>query len=210
MDYSIDIPRLVAGSFIARAEHYAALPSTQDRAHEEAANPFAALPLLVVADRQTAGRGRNGNSWWTGAGNLALSLLFDPAKFGCPRRAVPSTSLAVSMAIIDAIASRTAGHRVGLHWPNDVFADGRKLAGVLVDVLPDSRHILGIGLNTNSRAAVAPAELQPRLTTLLDLTGQRQDHTELVLALLRCLADSLRQLGADADSLGARFNELCL
>jgi BirA family biotin operon repressor/biotin-[acetyl-CoA-carboxylase] ligase len=210
MQPELNVARIPSDSFVARVEHYAALPSTQMRAREAAANPFETLPLMVVADEQTAGRGREGNSWWTGVGNLAFSLLIDPAEFGCPRRAVPSMSLAISVAIIDAIAPRAAEHRIGLRWPNDVFAAGKKLAGVLVEVLPDGRHILGVGLNTNSRATTAPAELQAILTTLLDLTGQRQDHTDLLLALLSRLDDCLRQLGADPNVIGARFNELCL
>jgi BirA family transcriptional regulator, biotin operon repressor / biotin---[acetyl-CoA-carboxylase] ligase len=210
MQSELSVSRILAASFVARVEHYAALPSTQDRAREAAANPFETLPLLILADEQTAGRGREGNSWWTGVGNLAFSLLFDPMAFGCPRRAVPSMSLAVSVAIIEAIAPRAAGHRIGLHWPNDVFAAERKLAGVLVEVLPDGRHILGVGLNTNGRAADAPAELQPRLTTLLDLAGSPQDHTELLLKLLTRLDDCLRQLGTDPDSLGTRYNDHCL
>jgi BirA family transcriptional regulator, biotin operon repressor / biotin---[acetyl-CoA-carboxylase] ligase len=210
MQSELNVARILADSFVARVEHYAALPSTQMRAREAAANPFETLPLLVLADEQTAGRGREGNSWWTGLGNLAFSLLIDPSEFGCPRRAVPSMSLAVSVAIIEAILPWTAGHRVGLHWPNDVFAAGKKLAGVLVEVLPDGRHILGVGLNTNSRVATAPADLQAILTTLLDLTGQRQEHTDLLLALLSHLDACLRQLGADPDVIGARFNELCL
>ncbi|HEV2969078.1 MAG TPA: biotin--[acetyl-CoA-carboxylase] ligase [Pirellulales bacterium] len=210
MKSQLDISRLLAGSFVGRVEHYAVLPSTQDRAREAASNPFETLPLLVIADEQSAGRGRGDNAWWTGAGNLALSLLFDPAQFGCPRRAVPSLSLAVSVAIVDAVAPRIAGHRIGLHWPNDVVADGRKLAGVLVEILPDGRHILGVGLNTNSHAADAPAELQSRLTTLLDLTSKRQDHTEVILDILNHLDVCLRLLGADGDSLGVRYNDLCL
>src|SRR5260370_22844132 len=142
MQPELNVARILADSFVARVEHYAALPSTQMRAREAAANPFETLPLLVVADEQTAGRGREGNSWWTGAGNLAFSLLMDPAEFGCPRRAVPSMSLAISVAIIDAIAPRAAGHRFGLHWPNDVFAAGEKLAGGLLPVGPPRRGLL--------------------------------------------------------------------
>ncbi len=62
MNQSFDIKRLLAGGFAGRVEHYAALPSTQDRAREAAANPFETLPLLVIADAQTAGRGREGNT----------------------------------------------------------------------------------------------------------------------------------------------------
>ncbi|HEY2147802.1 MAG TPA: biotin--[acetyl-CoA-carboxylase] ligase [Pirellulales bacterium] len=210
MPSDLDISRILAETFVARVEHYAALPSTQERAREAAANPFETLRLLVVADQQTAGRGREGNSWWTGEGNLALSMLFDPADFACPRRAVPAMSLAVSTAIIDSIAPRIDKHRIGLHWPNDVFVAGKKLAGVLVEVMPDGRHIVGIGLNLNSRSADAPPELQSRLATLRDLTGVVHPRTEIIVRLLNELAGRLRQLGAEPDSLGLRFNDLCL
>jgi BirA family biotin operon repressor/biotin-[acetyl-CoA-carboxylase] ligase len=238
MHCNFDPARILAAGFVARVEHYALLASTQQRAREAAVNPFEPLPLLVVADRQTSGRGRGQNSWWTGEGNLALSLLFDPAQLGCPR-GLPSMSLAASVAIVDAVKpllelgagsqgsvvgrgtgggtprSPTPDPRlltpgVGLHWPNDVFAAGRKLGGVLVEALPDGLHILGIGLNTNSLVADAPNNLQPHLTTLRDLTGQPHDHTELTLALLDRLVSCLRTLGSDAESLGRRFDELCL
>ena len=210
MPSDLDISRILAETFVARVEHYAALPSTQERARDAAANPFETLPLLVVADQQTAGRGREGNSWWTGEGNLALSILFDPADFACPRRAVPAMSLAVSVAIIDAIAPRIEKHRIGLHWPNDVFVAGRKLAGVLVEVMPDGRHIVGIGLNLNSRSAEAPPELHSRLATLRDLTGVVHPRAEIIVRLLDELAGCLRQLGAEPESLGLQFNDLCL
>lgn len=210
MDTSFDTPRILAGSFVRRVEHFAAMPSTQDRAREAATNPFETLPLLVLADQQLSGRGRDGNTWWTGDGNLAFSLLFDPETFGCPRRAVPAMSLAASVAIVDAVAPRAAGRRVGLHWPNDVFVEGRKLAGVLVEVMPDGRHILGVGLNLNSRAADAPSELQHRLTTLRDISGRTHIATDVLLDILQMMGQCFADLGADAATLGRRFDELCL
>ena len=114
-------------------------------------------------------------------------------------------SLAASVAIIDAIIAMWNGFpkpsssnpRSGLHWPNDVFVAGRKLGGVLVEMLPDGLHILGIGLNTNGRVSDAPREIQSRLTTLRDLTGQPHDHTDLTLAVLDRLVNCLRKLGSD-------------
>jgi BirA family biotin operon repressor/biotin-[acetyl-CoA-carboxylase] ligase len=168
------------------------------------------LPLLIVADQQTAGRGRLGNAWWTGSGSLAFSLLFDPAAFDCPRRPAPRLALAVGAAIVDAAAPRTPGHCVGLHWPNDVYVGEEKLAGVLVEVLPDGRHILGIGLNSNNSTADAPPELCRQIATLRDLTGHIHDPTQLLFDLLECLAVRLRQLGADDPALGESFDALCL
>jgi len=217
----IDVPRLTSASFLAAVEHHAELGSTQDRARQLAADAAAKLPLLIVADRQTAGRGREGNSWWTGVGGLAFSLLFDPQAFGCPRRPAPRLSLAVGVALIAAPAPRLVSlaspksripspEPLGLHWPNDVFIAERKLAGILVEVLPDGRHIIGVGLNTNNRAADARPGLRSQVATLLDLTGRPHDHTDVLIDLLAALETRLRQLGADDPLLGAAFDDLCL
>jgi BirA family biotin operon repressor/biotin-[acetyl-CoA-carboxylase] ligase len=205
----IDISRLLAESFVAHAEHHEALDSTQLRARALAAAGVK-LPALVVADRQTAGRGRGNNRWWTGEGALAFSLLIDPAAYGLARQAAPRLSLAAGVAVVDALAGRLDGHTMGLHWPNDVYADGRKLAGVLVEVLPDGRHIIGVGLNSNNRAGDAPEALRDGIATLLDLTGMHHDETELLLALLENLDAALAQLGQPLERLGERFDLLCL
>jgi BirA family biotin operon repressor/biotin-[acetyl-CoA-carboxylase] ligase len=205
-----DAARLKSAGSVARVEHYDELSSTQDRARERAADPNCPTPLLIVADRQTAGRGRQGNSWWTGDGSLAFSLLFDPETFGCPRRPEPRLALAVGVAIIDAIGRCIPAARVGFHWPNDVFVGEKKLAGILVEVLPDGRHILGVGVNSNNSAADAPSQLRDQVATLFDLTGTPHDQTQLLVDLLDCLALRLRQLGSGDLALGLSFDSLCL
>lgn len=209
----IDPRRLLAETFLAHAEHHETIGSTQTRARELAAEIPAGdgrLPALVTADRQTAGRGRGSNRWWTGEGSLAFSLLIDPQSFGFPPRAVPRLSLAAGVAVVDAVAPRLDGHPLGLHWPNDVYVGRGKLAGVLVEVLPDGRHIVGVGLNSNNSARQAPPELQASIATLLDLSGRAHDHTELLLALLENLEAALLQLGQPHETLGERFDLLCL
>jgi len=205
----IDTRWIVERTFVAHVEHYPVLESTQTRARE-LAEANAASPALVVADRQTAGRGRADNRWWTGEGSLAFSLLIDPEQFGFPPRAVPRLSLAVGVAIVDAVAPRLAGHPLGLHWPNDVYVGSRKLAGILVEVLPDGQHIIGVGLNSNNRASDAPTALAETLTTLLDLTGQPHDHTDLLLSTMENIEAALRQLAEPLETLGQRFDLLCL
>ena len=138
---------------------------------------------LVLADRQTAGRGRGANRWWTGAGSLAFSLLLHPAARGIRRENFPLISLTAALAIIDAARPLASADELGLHWPNDVFAQGRKLAGVLVEALTDGWHVLGVGLNVNNRAIDAPDELREKTISLADLTGRDQSRTDALLAL---------------------------
>lgn len=206
----IDPAQLTADTWLDAVEHHHELGSTQDRARAAAAESPVERSLLVVADRQAAGRGRGTNSWWTGEGSLAFSMLFDPARFDLSRRPLPQVSLVCGVALIDAISPAAPGQLLGLHWPNDVYAAGRKLAGILVDVLPDGRHIVGVGVNTNNRLADAPEELRDSVATLHWLTGRLVDHSELLAAFLEHFATSLRMLAQAPEQIGIRFDELCL
>jgi len=206
----LDMEQLSKANSLASVEYHVRLPSTQDRAHEIAAQQGAALPRLILADAQTSGRGRGANRWWTGAGSLAFSLLFDPAGWNLPRGVSPQRSLAAALAVIDTVAPHLMNHVVGLHWPNDVFAGSRKLAGILIDVLPDGRHILGIGLNVNNSLADAPSDVRARASSLLDLTGVKHDRTGLLLMLLAQLEVRFRELALSPDQIGREFHQRCL
>jgi BirA family biotin operon repressor/biotin-[acetyl-CoA-carboxylase] ligase len=195
---------------LARVEHHPTLTSTNDHARELAAQSPAELPLLVVADEQTAGRGRGANRWWTGPGSLACSLLFDPAARGIERRYHSMIALAAAVAIVDATSPLVDARPIGVHWPNDVFVSDRKLAGILVEALPDGRHILGIGCNVNNSLAAAPAELQAIATSLADLTGRTQHRTAFLLGVLERLHANLDLLASSPASLGERADQLCL
>lgn len=205
----IDIEHLLATSFLQHAEHHPTIDSTQSRARMLAELPEIGLPALVVADSQTAGRGRGSNRWWTGQGSLAFSLLIDPIAFGLPRQAMPVLSLAIGVAVIDAVAPRLVDHPLGLHWPNDVFVGAGKLAGILVEVLPDGRQIIGIGLNSNNSVADSPEVLRRSVATLRDLTGCEHDHTELLLTLMENLEAALMHIARTDEQIGQRFDLLC-
>ena len=207
--------------FVASAERHESIGSTNDRARQCAAEGHP-LPRLIVADRQTAGRGRGANRWWTGSGSLAMSLLLPPEAIVQTPGQSSLVSLATGVAVIEAIAAdlpddflNTAAQadrpaRLGLHWPNDVMLDGRKLAGILVERLPTGHHVVGIGVNTNNTAADAPPELRDRIATLRDATGATHDHDNLLAALLRRFEAQLNQLRADGQEVARHANELCL
>ncbi len=207
---TLDIDRILRETFVARAECHPTLGSTNDRAAECAAQNTGALPLLVTADRQTAGRGRAANRWWTGPGALAFSLLVDGQMVGAESGRPPLVALAAGVAVVDAVAPLLPEHPLGIHWPNDVMAANRKLAGILVEVLPDRRHVVGIGLNTNNSLADAPAELHGTAATLRDLAQRTCDQTETLIDLLKRLEREFLRLRREPEAVAARADAMCL
>lgn len=104
----------------------------------------------LAARAQTAGRGRRGHKWDSTAGNLLLSIVLrprvDPAKY--------SGLAAVSgLAVLEALEKQGLANEIGLKWPNDLVARGRKLGGILVEAARDNNGmpfaVCGIGINVN-------------------------------------------------------------
>lgn len=207
----VDVQRILRETFVARAESHRTVASTNDLAAGYADAASEELPWLVIAESQTAGRGRGGNRWWTGPGSLAFSLLLEAATpGGGPSGGSPLVALAAAVAVAETVAPLVPSQPVGIHWPNDVLAAGRKLAGVLVDVLPNRRQVVGIGVNTNCSLRQAPAELRHTATTLLELTGREHDHTGFLATLLGELHTGLDWLAREPQRIGVRADQLCV
>lgn len=206
---ALDRHRLVDETFLSRVEHHSVLASTNDLARRRAAQSDVELPLAIVADRQTAGRGRGSHRWWTGRGSLAMSLVLEADRSGREQAVHPLLGLAAAVAVVRACEPLVPGRTLGLHWPNDVVIEGRKLSGILVEVPGSRRPIVGIGLNTNNRMADAPEALRSVATTLRDLTDRQHDHTELLIALFRHLDLLLQQLAKSPEQVAAEADDLC-
>jgi BirA family transcriptional regulator, biotin operon repressor / biotin---[acetyl-CoA-carboxylase] ligase len=130
---------------------------------------------LVVADHQTAGRGRLGRSWEEPAGTaLLFSLLLKPP----PERDVPPISLVAGIAVADTI-ERALGLSVQIKWPNDVMLRRRKVAGCLAEAR-DEAVVLGIGVNVNQTSE----QLPPNAGSLRSLTGREWDREAILPGLL--------------------------
>jgi BirA family transcriptional regulator, biotin operon repressor / biotin---[acetyl-CoA-carboxylase] ligase len=138
---------------------------------------------LVVADEQTAGRGRLGRSWHAppGTGILA-SLLLRPA---IETTRLPELTGVAGRAVADAIAEITQLAPV-LKFPNDVLVDGRKVAGILAEA-SEGRVVLGMGINVNQSEAELPRETVTPPTSLRLATGRPQRRAELLAAILVAL-----------------------
>ena len=166
--------------------HLAGTSSTNDYAREQAAALWAAAGacgiVAVQADAQTAGRGQRGNVWQSAAGeNLLVSLMVRPTF-------LPVTShFALSQAIALAVRSAMSyiGVQVELKWPNDIYVDGKKLAGILVELFYSGpgieSAIIGVGLNVN-QTAFEPMDKVP--VSLKMLQGTTFSVNEVLGALL--------------------------
>lgn len=202
--------RLRAPAFISRIEYAQSLDSTNDAARRLAGEVPQGIGMLVVAEEQTAGRGRGANKWWTGVGSLAFSVLFDPARYGIEMRYAGMVPLAAALAIVDVVTRRLGSPSVGIHWPNDVFIGRKKLAGILVEGLADGRQIVGIGLNVNNSVAAAPPELSQIAASLCDELGSPVDRTDFLSELLEAIDVYFTALGTERERVAAEADEVCL
>ena len=103
-------------------------------------------PLWLRADRQSAGRGRRGRAWEGGEGNLMTTLLITPER---PRPEWAQLSFAAAIAVADLAAHYAPHAAIAVKWPNDVLAEGRKLAGILLET-SGAGLAIGIGVNLKS------------------------------------------------------------
>jgi BirA family biotin operon repressor/biotin-[acetyl-CoA-carboxylase] ligase len=129
----------------ARIAAYGELDSTNSEARRlaEAGEPG---PLWIIAERQTAGRGRRGRVWDSAPGNLAATLLLRPE---APIAIVGQLSFVAALAVAEMAAHFAPRATITVKWPNDVLAEGRKLAGILLEAGPGWLAI-GIGVNLAS------------------------------------------------------------
>lgn len=159
---------------------------------------------VLIAEQQTAGRGRHGRSWSTPPrSQIALSIGVDaggqlPAAWGW-------LPLLTGVAVVDAVHA-TTGLRPDLKWPNDIQVDERKLGGILAEVAsPDPVIVIGLGLNVTLTPEEAP---DARATSLLMLDSTMLDRSALlgsVLAELTARIDRWRTLGGPDPSLVADY-----
>jgi BirA family biotin operon repressor/biotin-[acetyl-CoA-carboxylase] ligase len=151
-------------------------------ARAEAGSPTG---TVVIAASQTHGRGRHGRTWVSAPGDsLTFSLLWRFAEGVVPL----GLSLAVGVAVTSALAKVGAGG-TALKWPNDVMKEGRKLAGILIELMPGKPHAAVIGIGLNLRLpAVLPSELHTSAAGL-DLTVDPHRLLAVLLSELRGVLD---------------------
>ena len=164
-----------------RTLYFPSLATTMDLARQEALKG-ALEGTVVIADEQTAARGRLQRVWLTPQGNIALSVVLCPHKEHL-HKLIMVSSLAVSRCI-----ETVTGLRPDIKWPNDVLIKGKKAGGILIesDVRLDRVNyaIIGIGINVNLNVANFP-EIHATATSLSHELGREVSRLNLVRQLLK-------------------------
>jgi len=198
--------RLPRSRFTQRVHYVPVLGSTNARA-KELAKRGEAEGALVITERQTRGRGRLGRQWHSPQGvNLLFSVLFRPP-FSLNR--VFSLTMLVAASLVDAIREMS-GLNALIKWPNDIYCNGKKMAGILTEFSGGGRAIeyavVGIGLNVNWDLRNEP-ELQHSATSLMNEVGYPVSR----IALLSCILEALERdygllLGGEDGFIRDRWN----
>jgi BirA family biotin operon repressor/biotin-[acetyl-CoA-carboxylase] ligase len=162
--------------------HFETAESTNDLA-KVLGTQGAAEGTMVVAETQTAGRGRLGRSWLSPPGlGIYVSLLLRPP---LPPNELPQITLATAVSVVRAL-TRAVGVTPGIKWPNDLILKGKKLGGILTEMETESDQIrylvVGMGLNVNNPDF--PPELAGRATSLLKEEGQSFPRLTILKAWL--------------------------
>lgn len=206
MNDSLDEAALRGCPFSRTVEVHAELGSTNDHARELIAGN-AALPALVVAERQTAGRGRGANRWWTTDGALTFSVAIDAAERGLTVEQNGLVSLATAVAVADAVRE-TTGLAAGVKWPNDVYLSGKKLAGILIESPRPGSLVIGVGINVANRFDDAPDEVRARATSLVEHAPAKRQA--VLVAFLVALDERLTQIATSGSLLIESARAACV
>jgi len=228
-EFFLDADRIRAVTFANYVEIHQTLGSTNDRAKELAQESNIELPAIVVARHQTAGRGRGQNLWWSADGALTFSLLLEPNTAGICSIQWPQLSLAIAVAVCDALAlewdplvkngnSRPAVFSI--KWPNDVLLEGKKVCGILIESpggagFSRNRVVIGIGINVNNRvdqlAVGHPlgSTLPNRdAVALCEVSNHTHDLQKLLESLVQALETRMKQLASQDPHLPRTWQHL--
>lgn len=187
------LPEAIHGSTFWRVLLFQETASTNDLVWREAQNG-SEEGLVIIAEEQTAGRGRQGRQWQSsGKSGLYASLLLRPL---WPLSQITRLTIVSSLAVAEAVET-LCGKKVQIKWPNDVFMGGKKLGGILTEVQADPEAIrfaiVGIGLNVTQECRNFTPALSEIATSLKNETGQDYRRADLLVEILSTLQKLYRQ-----------------
>lgn len=209
---AFDIDRILAETMVRHVEYRPEIPSTNDLAISLASANANIFPSLTITDRQTGGRGRGSNRWWATDGALTFSLTLDTQALQLEPRDWPKMSLTTGLSVCEMLDGLVTDRRIHLKWPNDVYLEGRKVCGVLVETIAQRPRliVIGIGINVNNSFAGAPQELLSSATSLIDITARSFELTEVLIRQLQHIERRIASVVANSEDLAEAWRARCM
>ena len=167
---------------------------------------------VLIADRQTGGRGRRGRSFHSPAGTgIYMSVILRP---GCSPVELMHLTCATAVAMCDAVEF-SCGFRPGIKWTNDLVSGSRKLAGILTELglSPNGTvdyAIIGVGINCRQEETDFPEEIRSIAASLSMVTGRETDRAALAAAMLEALHRMDETLLSKVDAMLERYRRDCI
>jgi len=189
----------LTGEILGRELHWAETVDSTNTWARRLARAGAGEGTVVLAEGQTAGRGRLGRGWFSPPGvNVYMSVVLRPS---VPPARAPQLTLVAGSAVAATIAATVGGLRPALKWPNDVLLSGRKVAGLLTEMDSEADRVafvvLGIGVNLNASADDLRRGVGATATSILAATGCSVARAAFVGRLLGELEGRYRRYLAD-------------
>ena len=173
----------------------------------ERANTGAPHGYTILSEEQTAGRGRQGRTWFSPRGGIWLTTLLRPPLTLDPLNALPTIAALAAAKTINS----SLGVSARVRWPNDIFVGGRKLAGVLAETKFKGNQVeyvlLGVGINANFHST-ALGEPSSKATSLEDLLGAPVDREAIIALLLMEIENVYELASSNPDKAVALLQEL--
>lgn len=207
-----DLARIERETFIHRVEFFPELASTNDYALRQNDPASLRAPRLILAERQTSGRGRGSNRWWSAEGALTFSLVLAAEEAMPPGKRSSALSLVAGLAVCETLAELLPARELAVKWPNDVFLQRRKVCGILVESPGGARPVVvvGIGLNVNNSPSQAPPPICDTANSLRDAAGYEFEIIDVLIRLLRQIEAHIRHWRTAPDSLPELWGRWCM
>lgn len=165
--------------------HFDEVTTTQAIAHEQV-RAGAMDGTVIVAEYQSAGKGRMLREWSSASGKgIWTTLIIRPE---VPPHLAPQFTLVIAVAVVNAIKALYPDVDARIKWPNDILINGKKMTGILTEMVAEADRVeailIGIGINVNQQLTDFPSELQSIATSLAIEVGQPVDRAELLAKVL--------------------------
>ena len=180
---NFDAKEIERNSFVKQVIVLPEVDSTSTYAKQWIASERVRLPALVIAERQTAGRGQQNKHWWSGSGSLTFTLVRNQ-----PQEIENGLlSIAVGIAVSESVSTMESSLTPKIKWPNDLILNGKKLAGILIERIGGMVETIGVGVNTNCDFQDANPDIANIATSILETSGRPVHQQSYLLKLLEAI-----------------------